>query len=103
VRDGEDEVALSLYAEAWSRTMRDEVRIVSHSGGPVRLRGGLRVQTQSASSVTPDVRFALADSIHAGAALPAAFDAIARRHGDGTARLSALGMEYQWGDLKAPQ
>ncbi|MFC7537177.1 DJ-1/PfpI family protein [Sphingomonas sp. GCM10030256] len=103
VRDGEDEVALSLYAEAWSRTMRDEVSVVSATGGPVRLRGGLRVQTQAASSVKPDVRFALGDSVRAGAALPAAFDAIARRHGSGTARLSALAMEYPWGDLEAPQ
>lgn len=103
VRDGEDEVALSLYAEAWSRTMRDQVSLVSATGGPVRLRGGLRVQTQAASSVAPDVRFALADTVRAGAALPAAFDAIAQRYGSGTARLSALAMEYPWGDLKAPQ
>lgn len=101
VRDGDDEVALSLHAEAWSRTMRDEVRLVSDTAGSVQLRGGLRVQTQAVSSVAPDVRIALAESVPAGAVLPAALDLIAQRYGSGTARLSALGMEYPWGDLKA--
>lgn len=101
VRDGDDEVALSLHAEAWSRTMRNEVRIVSDTAGPVRLRGGLRVLTQAAASPTADVRIALAAAAPAGTALPAAFDMIAQRYGSGTARLSALAMEYPWGDLKA--
>ncbi|MBN6112001.1 DJ-1/PfpI family protein [Xanthomonas bonasiae] len=101
VRDGDDEVALSLHAEAWSRTMRNEVRIVSDTAGPVRLRGGLRVLTQAAASPTADVRIALAAAAPAGTALPAAFDLIAERYGSGTARLSALAMEYPWGDLKA--
>jgi putative intracellular protease/amidase len=101
VRDGDDEVALSLQAEAWSRTMRDKVHIVSDTASPVRMRGGLRVRTQAASSVTPDVRIVLAESAPAGTALPATFDLIAQRYGSRTARLSALGMEYPWGDLKA--
>lgn len=99
--DGEDEVALSLHAEAWSRTMRNDVRLVSDTGGPVRLRGGLRVETAAAATVTPDVRIALDGSTPAGTALPAAFDRIAQRYGPGSARLAALGMEYPWGDLKA--
>lgn len=103
VRDGEDEVALSLHAEAWSRTMRDDVRLVSDNGGPVRLRGGLSVETTAASSVTPDVLIALDGSAPAGTALPAAFDRIAQRYGPGSARLAALGMEYPWGDLKVSQ
>lgn len=101
VRDGDDEVALALHAEAWSRTMRNEVRLVSDTAGPVRLRGGLRVQTQATSSSTADVRIALAEAAPAGTALPAAFEQISQRYGSGTARLSALGMEYPWGDLKA--
>lgn len=103
VRDGDDEVALSLHAEAWSRTMRNDVRPVSAAAGPVRLRGGLRVQTQATSSVTPDVRIVVAEAAPAGTALPAAFDLIAQRYGNGTARLSALAMEYPWGDLQAPR
>jgi putative intracellular protease/amidase len=101
VHDGEDEVALSLHAEAWSRTMRDDVRLVSEAGGPVRLRGGLRVETAAAAAITPDVRIALNSSAPAGTALSAAFDRIAQRYGPGSARLAALGMEYPWGDLKA--
>lgn len=103
VHDDGDEVALSLHAEAWSRTMRDDVTLVSDAGGPVRLRGGLRVETTAAGAVTPDVRIALDGSAPAGTALPAAFDRIARRYGPGAARLAALGMEYPWGDLKAPR
>ncbi|MDL5364742.1 DJ-1/PfpI family protein [Xanthomonas sp. NCPPB 2654] len=101
VQDDDDEVALSLHAEAWSRTMRNEVRLVSDTAGPVRLRGGLRVQAQATSSSTPDVRIVVAEAAPAGKAFPAAFDLIAQRYGSGTARLSALGMEYPWGDLKA--
>lgn len=103
VHDDEDEVALALHAEAWSRTMRDDVRLVSDTGGPVRLRGGLRVETAATVSVTPDVRIALGGSAPAGTALPAAFDRIAQRYGPGSARLAALAMEYPWGDLKAPR
>jgi putative intracellular protease/amidase len=103
VRDGEDEVALALHAEAWSRTMRDDVRLVSDAGGPVRLVGGLRVETVAAASVTPDVRIALDGSAPAGTALSTTFDRIAQRYGSGSARLAALGMEYPWGDLKAPR
>jgi hypothetical protein len=81
--------------------MREKVHIVSDTASPVRMRGGLRVRTQAASSVTPDVRIVLAESAPAGTALPATFDLIAQRYGSRTARLSALGMEYPWGDLKA--
>ena len=100
VREGDDEVALSLHAEAWSRTMRDQVRLVSDLGGAVRLRGGLRVQTQAASSVKADVRVTLREATSAGAALAADLDLIAHRYGKGTARLAALGIEYPWGDLR---
>lgn len=101
VRDGAEEVALSLQAEAWSRTMRDKVHLVSNTGAPVRLRGGLRVRTEAASTGAPDLRISLAKAPAGSAALNAALDAIAQRYGSGTARLSALAMEYPWGDLKA--
>lgn len=103
VGEDDDEVALALHAEAWSRTMRNTVAIVSNSVGPVRMRGGLRVVTQAASSSEPDVSMVLSDAAPAGTALPAAFDLIAQRYGTGTARLSALAMEYPWGDLKDSQ
>jgi len=103
VQDGEDEVAVSLHAEAWSRTMRNEVRLVSEFGGPVRLAGGLRVETRAATSVKPDLQIALDGAARTGAALTAALDRIAQRYGSGSARLAALGMEYPWGDLKGPR
>lgn len=103
VHEGDDEVALSLHVEAWSRTMRNDVVLVSEHGGPVRLRGGLRVQTAAADAVTADVSIGLDDTVPAGRAAATALDEIARRYGAGTARLAALGMEYPWGDLAGPQ
>jgi len=100
VEGGDDEVALSLHAEAWSRTMRDDVTLVSDSGGPVRLRGGLSVDTVKASSIKPDVRITVATDGRAGSTLTSDLDRIAGRYGSGSARFAALGMEYPWGDLK---
>jgi len=100
VQDGDDEVALALHAEAWSRTMRNDVRIVAEGSGPVTMRGGLRVQPDAAAaSKKPDIALTLAQQAPAGAALGSDLDAIARRYNTGTARLAALGMEYPWGDL----
>lgn len=99
VRDGDDEVALSLRAEIWSRTMRNDVILVSEHGGFVRLRGGLRVQTQAVDAVKDKIDIALDDAVPAGRALDTELQEIARRYGAGTARLAALGMEYPWGDL----
>ena len=102
LHDGDDEVALSLHAEAWSRTMRNKVIAVSSLGGPMRLHGGLRVETQATASVPADIGISLQDAAPAGRALAAELDAVAARYGVGTARLSALGSEYPWGDLGAP-
>ncbi len=100
VQDGSEEVALSLQAEAWSRTMRDEVHLVSDKGDAVRLRGGLRIRTKAAATIAPDLRITLEEQPGGSAALNAALDAMAQRYGSGTARLSALAMEYPWGDLQ---
>jgi len=100
VQDGDDEVALALHAEAWSRTMRNDVRIVAEGSGPVTLRGGLRVQPEApAGSTKADIALTLAQQAPAGSALGSDLDAIAHRYNSGTARLAALGMEYPWGDL----
>jgi putative intracellular protease/amidase len=103
VRDGDDEVALSLRAEAWSRTMRNDVVLVSEHGGQVRLRGGLRIQTKAAGAVTADIQIVLSNATPAGGTLATDLQDIARRYGAGTARLAALGMEYPWGDLVGAQ
>ena len=63
VHEGDDEVALALHAEAWSRTMRNDVRVVSDAGGPVTLRGGLRVQRGRRRRSRPN-------RAHAGAGRP---------------------------------
>jgi len=104
VRDGDDEVALALHAEAWSRTMRNDVHIVAAGSDPVTLRGGLRVRAEAAAaSKKPDIALTLAQQAPAGSALSSDLDAIARRYDTGTARLAALGMEYPWGDLAPTQ
>jgi transcriptional regulator GlxA family with amidase domain len=101
-KDGDDEVALALHAEAWSRTMRNDVHVVADHGGPVTLRGGLRVKADAADGTKkPDIVITLARDALAGDALATDLDAIARRYNRGTARLAALGMEYPWGDLVA--
>lgn len=102
VQDGDDAEAVALHAEAWSRTMRDDVRLLSDANGTVRLRG-MRVQTQTASSVASDLQITIADAPPAGAALASAFNGIARRYGNATARLSAFAMESLWGGLRAPR
>lgn len=102
VHEGDDEVALSLHAEAWSRTMRNDVRAVSNVAGPVQLRGGLRVEAQRASSIRPSVYVSVAKGALAGMVLNDDLDLIAHRYGRGTARFAALGMEYPWGDLNTP-
>jgi len=102
VHDGDDEVALALHAEAWSRTMRNDVRVVADRSDPVTLRGGLRVQADAAGGKKkPDVVITLGQDALAGEALATDLDTIAHRYNRGTARLAALGMEYPWGDLVA--
>lgn len=99
IQPGDDEVALALHADAWSRTMRNQVHVVSEKPGEVRLRGGLRVLAQAPATIKPDVRLVVDQDELAGRVLSADLDRIARRYGDGTARHAALGLEYPWGDL----
>lgn len=101
VQPGDDAVALALHGEAWSRTMRDDVYVVSAMPGTVRLLGGLRVMAQASAAIKADVSVNVARDEPAGRVLDADLDQIARRYGTGTARFAALGMEYPWGDLAA--
>lgn len=52
VREGMDDVALALAADAWSRTGRVSVEAASPSG-PVRLRSGLLLAAQPVSGTAP--------------------------------------------------
>ena len=54
VKDGMDDIALALAADAWSRTGRVSVDAASASG-PVRLRSGLLLMAEPAADGTPRV------------------------------------------------
>ena len=64
VRDGMDDIALALAADAWSRTGR--VSVDASASGPVTLRSGLVLVAQPAAEGTP--RLPLAPGAQAGAA-----------------------------------
>lgn len=51
VRDGSDDIALALVADAWSRTGLVQVRAAA--GAPVRLRSGLMLAAQPAPAEVP--------------------------------------------------
>jgi len=53
VRDGSDDVALALAADAWSRTGLVDVDAASPSGGRVTLRSGLVMRAQPAVANAP--------------------------------------------------
>lgn len=57
VRDGMDDIALALAADAWARTGRVTVDAVSASG-PVRLRSGLVLAAHPAAEAAPHVPMA---------------------------------------------
>ncbi len=55
VRDGTDDIALALTADAWSRTGRVNVHAESASPGTVTLRSGMVLVVEPASQSTPRV------------------------------------------------
>ena len=91
VRDGFDEVALALRADAWGNTLKTKV-VITGSSAPVRSRHGLVLipdaPAQAGAFVMPE---------HAGgggAQLDLALKDMDRRYGAGTTRLATLGLEY---------
>lgn len=110
LRVGDDEIALALAADAWSRTYRSQARTVAATAGPVRLRHGLRVvpdrlMDHATDRVTDRVMNGMKD--HTGAApassdmaplraLDRTLDAIARRYGKRSADFVSLQLEYPW-------
>lgn len=105
VADGEDDVALALAADAWSRTYRAQAVAVTAPGAvqPVRLRSGLRLHTVPAppGAVPRDIAPAGAA---AGCVLGAQLQAIGQHYGAGTRRWVALQLEYDeaQGDCGVP-
>ncbi len=91
MRDGFDEVALALRADAWGNTLKTKV-VITGSSAPVRSRHGLVLipdaPAQAGAFVMPE---------HAGgggAQLDLALKDMDRRYGAGTTRLATLGLEY---------
>jgi len=58
VRDGSDDIALALTADAWSRTGRVDVEPASPSGDRVTLRSGLVMRVPPAAGDAPRLPFA---------------------------------------------
>jgi transcriptional regulator GlxA family with amidase domain len=91
VRDGADDVALALVADAWARTGRVRVEAASPSGA-VRLRSGLPLVTSLAAERTPP--------LPASPALPPvpqldrALCRIAERYGEARREWVMLELEY---------
>ena len=92
VADGEDEVALALRADAWTRSFQTRIVITTGGRPAVRSRHGL--------GILPDDRSrgrALAPA-HAGTAvaqLDATLGDMSHRYGPFAARLAKLSMEYE--------
>jgi putative intracellular protease/amidase len=92
VANGEDEVALALRADAWTRSFRTRLVVISPGGGAVRSRHGLEILPDD----RPRGRYvAPAHPGTAVAQLDAALGDMDRRYGPFAVRLATLGMEYQ--------
>jgi len=91
VRDGSDDIALALAADAWSRTGRVSVDAASASG-PVTLRSGLKLIAQPAAADLP--RLPLASDLKPMQQLDRTLCEIARREGDSRHEWVLLEMEY---------
>jgi transcriptional regulator GlxA family with amidase domain len=92
VADGTDEIGLALRADAWSRTFRVKVATTHAGARPVRSRHGLTILADEAPK--PGRLAIPADAGPPLQQLDSALAAIARRYGEGSARLVRTTMEY---------
>ena len=92
VRDGMDDVALALVADAWARTGSVSVEAVSASG-PVTLRSGLVLIAHPRSAITPDMPIAF--DVEPIAELDRTLCEIGRRFGSARLEWVKLEMEYR--------
>lgn len=101
ITDGEDEIALALRTDTWSRGFRARVITTHPDGAPVRSRRGL--------VIVPDDppkggRYVLSRTAGPAAReLDAAISGLAHRYGCDAARLAQLGMEYMPPQQAAPE
>lgn len=103
VEDGVDEVTLSLFADAWSRTSRSKALTRAAADGPIRTRGGLRLLPDRVRAPTerPDPAPAGLTPLEPLTTLDDALAGIAEAYGGRTADFVALQLEYDWSPADA--
>ncbi len=89
---GMDEVALALVVDAWSRTYRSNVEIFAASPAAVTTRNGVRVLPDKVVASWAGER--LIPDKPPAEALDSALQEIAARHGQDTADVVAMQLEY---------
>jgi putative intracellular protease/amidase len=89
-RDGMDDVALALAADAWSRT--GHVRVTAAGAGPVTLRSGLRLLPERADAA--DGRLPLAPGTKPAQQLDRSLCEIADRFGAARSEWVMMELEY---------
>jgi transcriptional regulator GlxA family with amidase domain len=90
VRNGMDDIALALAADAWSRTGR--VRVEAAAPGPVTLRSGLSLRAKPAPEGTP--RLPLSAALEPVPQLDDTLQEIADRFGDAERQRVSMELEY---------
>lgn len=94
VREGVDELALALAADAYSETYRSSAFAIAEGAGPIRSRRGLDFVPTGSDHI--DFITPMLASEAPARALDAALEDIASRYGRATAAFAALNMEYPW-------
>ena len=89
-RDGMDDIALALAADAWSRT--GHVRVTASGAGPVTLRSGLRLLTEAGEPAQG--RVPLAAGLNPIQQLDQTLCAITSRFGDARSEWVMMELEY---------
>lgn len=92
VRDGADDIALALAADAWSRTGHVQVNAVAERAGHVRLASGLALQVGGADAGLP--RIVLAPGLKPAAQLDRTLCEIDSRFGAARRQWVMQEMEY---------
>jgi putative intracellular protease/amidase len=98
LREGMDDIALALAADAWSRTGR--VRVDGAAQGSVKLRSGLRLAAQPAAPATP--RLPLAAGVKPVKQLDRTMCEIDERFGAERREWVAMELEYAGAPACAP-
>ncbi|EQM69432.1 DJ-1/PfpI family protein [Pseudomonas tohonis] len=93
VRQGEDELALALRADAWSRTFRSEVLALAADASPIRTASGL-VLLPEPMAAHPGITHLQPTDAPLARLFDQTLGAIAARYDQATAALVAAQLEY---------